>query len=103
MSEAKDNYFFSEEAIKTLLNKLNFRGYKDSLERNNLILDLIRLKQPISKYELAKLSGLSYPTIKQIVKEMAFCNLVKIKVSVGENGLPVKLVFITNLEEKNEE
>jgi len=92
--------FFISNSIATLLDKLNKRDYKDTLERNNLILDVIRLKQPISKYELAKITGISYATIKQIIKNFEFVNLLKTTIAEGDNGLPVKLISIKDSKEK---
>jgi predicted transcriptional regulator len=93
-----NNSFFSEEAITHLIARLNQRQYKDNIERNNLLLDLIRAKQPISKYELAKVSGISYTTIKRILRELEFCELVAVTLSLdgnkSENGMPVQLVSI---------
>ena len=96
-----DNLFSSENAVKTLLINLKARAYSDRIERNNWILELIKLKQPISKYELAKISGISYPTIKQICKWLEASDLIKIKYGISEmNGMQVKLVYI-NEEQKN--
>ncbi len=89
-----DNSFFSLNSIEYLLNKLNRKDYESRIERNNLILNVIRIKQPISKYELAKISGLSYPTIKQVTKEFAFVGLIILRNAIGDNGLPVKLICL---------
>jgi len=94
MDEIKDNSFFYEEGIEYLLKKLNSKDYTDNINRNNLILDVIRMRQPISKYALAKITGLSYPTIKQITKEFEFVGLVKIKIATGENNMPVQLIYM---------
>jgi hypothetical protein len=98
----KNNPFFSEEDIKCLLARLNDRHYKDRVERNNLLLDLIRAKQPISKYELAKISGISYQSIKRIIKEFQFCDLVVITLSTNQDtNMPVQLISIPKSQEKN--
>jgi len=93
-----NNSFFSEEAINPLIAKLNDKQYKDRVERNNILLDLIRAKQPISKYELAKISGISYTTIKRILRDFEFCGLVSVNLSLdgnkSENGMPVQLISI---------
>jgi len=96
----KDNSIFCEGSIEYLLDKLNRKEYSSALERNNLILDVVRIKQPISKYALAKITGLSYGTIKVVIKNFAFVDLVKTHVAEGDNGLPVKLISIK--EEENE-
>ncbi len=95
--EVKNSLTFLPNSVEYLLNILNNKLYKNTIKRNNFLLDLIRLKEPISKYELAKISGFSYPTIKKITKNLEFCELIFIKISVGENGMPVKLIC---LEEK---
>ena len=89
-----DNTSLLSDTINTLITKLKNRQYRDRVERNNLILDLIRLRHPISKYELAKITDFSYPTIKRITKEFEFCDLVIVKTSIGENGMPVQLLSI---------
>ena len=89
-----DNTSLLLETINTLITKLKNRQYQDRVERNNLILDLIRLRHPISKYELAKITDFSYPTIKRITKEFEFCDLVIVKTSLGANGMPVQLLSI---------
>jgi len=94
--------FFISNSIQYLLSKLNKKDYRDALERNNLVLDVIRLKQPISKYELAKITGLSYPTIKTLIKNFEFVNLLKTTIAEGDNGLPVKLISIKDSKEKKE-
>jgi len=101
LSSEKNNPFFSEEDIKYLLTKLNDRHYKDRVERNNLLLDLIRAKQPISKYELAKISGISYPSIKRIIKEFQFCDLVVVTISINKDtNMPVQMISIPKSQEK---
>ena len=87
-----DSSFFSSNSIEYLLDRLNKKAYTGRIERNNLILNVIRLKQAISKYELAKITQLSYPTIKQATKEFEFAGLIFIKNSIGDNGMPVKLL-----------
>lgn len=100
-SNGKNNPFFSPEDIKCLLARLNDRHYKDRVERNNLLLDLIRAKQPISKYELAKISGISYQSIKRIIKEFEFCDLVVITLSTNQDtNMPVQLISIPKSQEK---
>ena len=89
-----NNSFFSSDSIKPLLLRLTTHDYEDNISRNNLILDVIRQQQPISKYHLAKITGISYTTIKQITKEFCFVGLVKLKISMGDNGMPVKLIYI---------
>jgi len=86
--------FFSSYDIEPLLKKLKERAYTDNITRNNLILEVIKIKQPISKYELAKITNISYPTIKQICKEFQFVGLIKMRIATGENGMPVQLVYI---------
>lgn len=86
--------FFSNDGIEALLQKLKEKHYSTAHERNNLLLDLIRAKQPISIYNLHKLSGLSYNTCKQVVKWFEASDLVFSKIASGDNGLPVKLIFI---------
>jgi len=86
--------FFSSDSIEYLLTKLKERAYTDNIARNNLILEVIKIRQPISKYELAKITGISYPTIKQICKEFQFVGLIKMRIATGENGMPVQLVYI---------
>ena len=94
-SGESNNSFFSEEGITHLLAKLNQKQYKDRIERNNLLLDLIRAKQPISKYELAKISGISYSSIKRILREFEFCEVVMMTISTNkETGMPVQLISI---------
>jgi len=99
----KDNSFFCENTINTLLAKLNNKQYRDTVERNNLLLNVIRIKQPISKYELAKISGVSYSTIKRILKEFVFCNLVYEKIQLGSNGLFVKIIYLNEKENLSNE
>ncbi len=89
-----NNSLLLSDAINTLITKLKDRQYKDRVERNNLILDLIRLRHPISKYELAKITDFAYPTIKRILKEFEFCDLIIVKTAMGDNGMPVQLVSI---------
>ncbi len=91
---ANQESLFCSYSIEDLLNRLNKKLYVGRIERNNLILNVIRIKQPISKYELAKISGLSYPTIKQITKELAFVGLIFLRNAMGDNGLPVKLICL---------
>lgn len=101
---SEDKYylsFFSPDAIDNLLRKLNSKEYIDGVERNNLLLLLITLKQPISKYELAKISGLSYATIKQVCKWAKANEFIKTKISLGDNGMPVQLVFIHGKDRKD--
>lgn len=99
-SESNDT-FFSQESIKHLLERLNQRQYKDRVERNNLLLDLIKAKQPISKYELAKISGISYATIKRVLRELEFVEIVMITLSTNkETGMPVQLLSIPKTEAK---
>lgn len=93
MEDPNQQPFFSPDSIEALLKKLREKDYTDNISRNNLVLDVIRLRQPISKYELAKITNLSYPTIKQICKEFEFVGLVKIRIATGENGMPVQLVY----------
>ena len=81
-------------AYFSVRNSFQEKQYETYLERNNLLLDVIRLKAPISKYGLAKITGLSYTTVKQITKEFVFVGLVFLRTEIGENGLPVKLVCI---------
>ncbi len=95
MNKLNSNPFFSEQGIETLVKKLQEGDYSSKIERNNLLLYLIMAKQPISQYELAKLSGLSYNTVKMICRFAKASEFILSKVSVGENGLPVKLVFIS--------
>lgn len=86
---------FLEKDTDTLLTKLREKQFKDHVERNNLILEVIRRKAPLSKYGLAKMVGLAYPTIKRIVKEFEFCNLVRVKAEYSaKTGLPVKMIQI---------
>lgn len=98
--ELSDNLFFSEQGIKTLLRKLNAKDYTDNISRNNLILDVIRIKQPISKYALAKITGLSYPTIKQVCKWLQASDLIKIRIEMGSNDMPVQLIYISEEEKE---
>jgi len=92
--ETTNNSFFSSDSVEHLLTKLKERAYTDNIARNNLILEVIKIRQPISKYELAKITGISYPTIKQICKEFQFVGLIKMRIATGENGMPVQLVYI---------
>ncbi len=87
---------FLSNAIIDPLERLQKRVYKSQAERNNLILDVIRTKEPISKYKLHKITGLAYGTIKQICKDFEYCGIANIKISMGTNGLPVKLVYINH-------
>lgn len=94
-NSASNNSFFSQKGVKHLLARLNQKQYKDRIERNNLLLDLIRARQPISKYKLAKISGISYATIKRILRELEFCEIVMITISTNsETGMPVQLLSI---------
>lgn len=97
--ELGDNSFFSTDTITTPCQKLKKGHYKDRVERNNLILDVIRIYYPLSKYKLSKMTGFSYTAIKQITKEFAFCGLITIKDSIGTNNRPFKLISLK--EEKN--
>jgi len=99
--KVKDNLFFINDSIDNLLERLNNNHYNNRIERNNLILNVIRLRQPISKYELAKITGLSYATIKTISKGFKFCDLIFEKVAEGENSMPVKLLYIKEEENEN--
>ncbi len=80
--------------IENPLENLRNKKYKDTVQRNNLLLDVIREKSPISKYELAKISLLSYACIKTVTKFFAFCDLIYIKNSISSNGQAVKLISI---------
>jgi len=91
--------FFCDYDIEILLRKLKGKDYRDRIERNNLLLNLIRKRAPISKYELAKISGISYPTIKRLIKEFEFCDLVRTRISYSLNGIPVKLIEFSKLNE----
>lgn len=93
-----NNTFFSSETIETPIEKLKQRHYKNAIERNNLILEVIKIKQPISKYELAKICGHSYNNIKQIIKWARAAEFVYVKHSINADNSPVELVYIN--EEK---
>ncbi len=89
-----DNSFFSKSIDVTPLQRLQEKAYNDIVERNNLVLDVVKELQPISKYSLAKKTTLAYSTTKRIIKEFEFCGLVHIKNSVGVKGRPMKLIYI---------
>ncbi len=93
------NTFFSEHDVKTLVKKLQEKDYNGVVERNNLVLNLIRAKQPISKYQLAKLSNLAYGTIKQICKWATGGDFIIVTKSWSENGQPVQLVSTKKIKE----
>lgn len=102
VSVSKSNApFFSKQDVDALIKRLKEKQYNGRVERNNLILDLIRAKQPISKYEVAKISEMGYNTIKQITKEFEFCGLIVIENAIGENGMPVRLISIKKEEAEN--
>lgn len=88
------NPFFSPYPLQTLLLKLKRKDYNGRIERNNLLLDLIRQKQPISKYELAKITNHAYDTIKQFCKWAEASDFISSKTVLGQNGLYVQLVYV---------
>lgn len=95
---ANQNSTFLSNDIENLLKTLRNKAYVDNTERNNLLLNVIRIKQPISKYELAKITNLSYPTIKTVCKGLQFVDLISMRMATGENGMPVQLVYIKKEE-----
>ena len=58
------------------------------------LLDLIRQKQPISRYTLSKLTFIPYPTIHQIIKEFAFCGLIRFEKITNNCNCPVEMIYI---------
>lgn len=94
--------FFCKERIVTPLSRLSKNDYQNRVERNNLVLDVIRIHHPLTKYKLAQITGISYSTIKRLTKELEFCELIYIKRQTGTNGWPIQIISIIRKEGEND-
>ena len=85
--------FFSPEGINNISPNARESIQGERINRNE-ILNYIRKHAPITKYQLAKDLNIAYTTIATIIKEFEFCQLIKIKIVLGDNNRTHALICL---------
>lgn len=83
--------FFSQEDIKVLLQRLKENPSK--IDRN-LLLDYVRATAPTNVYRLSKETGFAYTSLKAIIREFEFVNLIYSITKINNNSQAYKEYYV---------